>query len=312
MSSGRNGILTLAFGRPKYIEMAKALAHSLMLHDPGLERAVVTDSDDPELRTLFTTVIPYRKEYGSNVRQKMHLDLYSPFEETLFIDSDCLVLRPLDPIWAAFKDADFGATANRTTLRKGDKDEYMDVDFILGRFKLTGIPKFNGGLYYFKRRSDEVFETARMLLNDYVALRFTDFRNDGPADEALYQVAMSCHGLESTDMGKGGMWTPIMAQGPVEIDVVKGLCRFTKIIGKPPVPRLVEPDIMHFATFTDSVMYRRECLKLAKAIGASPSSNTTFAEEIGLLAPVLPLFVMKKLRGARRHAKNAIKKRTAR
>lgn len=289
--------------------MAKSLARSLMLHDPKLARAVVTDSNDPELRSLFHTVVPYRPEYGSNVRQKMHLDLYSPFEETLFIDSDCLVLRPLDHIWEVFKDADFGATANRTTLTKGDKDEYMDVDFLLNKFNLKGIPKFNGGAYYFKSRSHAVSVTARELLKDYVALRFTDFRNDGPADEPLYQVAMAIHGLESTDMGTGGMWTPIMARGPVEIDVLHGVCRFTKIIGKPPTPRLVEPDIMHFATFTDSVMYRRECLKLAKALASkSVDVKTSLGEEIGLLAPVLPLFVSRKIRGAKRHSKNAIKK----
>jgi hypothetical protein len=306
--ANNRGVLTLAFGKPLYIEMAKSLARSLILHDPKLKRAVVTDSDDPDLHQLFSVVIPYRPEYGNNVRQKMHLDLYSPFEETLFIDSDSLILRSLDSIWEAFRNVDFGATANQTTLSKGFKDEYMDVDFILSKFGLEGIPKFNGGLYYFNSRSHAVSDTARSLLKDYVSLRFTEFRNDGPADEPLYQVAMAIHGLQSTDMGKGGMWTPIKAVGKIKLDIVNGVCQFTKIIGSPPTPRLVEPEVMHFATFTDSVMYRRECLKLLKnANGHSP--ETSLAEELALRAPVLRLFVSRKLRGIRRHAINAIRRR---
>src|ERR1700722_13670189 len=48
------GILTLAFGKPKFIEMAKALAWSLNLHAPAIPRAIVTDSNDAELAQLFS------------------------------------------------------------------------------------------------------------------------------------------------------------------------------------------------------------------------------------------------------------------
>jgi hypothetical protein len=33
-------------------------------------------------------------DYGSGVVQKLYLDRYSPFDETLFIDSDCLLYGP--------------------------------------------------------------------------------------------------------------------------------------------------------------------------------------------------------------------------
>lgn len=297
------GIITLAFGKDRYIEMAKSLARSLVLHDPEIPRAVVTDSEDPELRELFTHFLPYRPEYGSNLRQKMYLDLYSPFQETLFIDSDCLVVHKLDPFWKAFAKVPFGVPGHRV-LRAGEQDEYMDVAFTMEHFSLTELPKFNGGTYYFKRSPEAkaFFETARMLLANFKELQFKDFRGDGPADEALYSVAMAIHGLSVIDMGEGGMWTPINSSGPVTLDVQDGICHFIKA-GKP-----VKPDVVHFATvWAETFVYRRECLRLQK-LAQSPCStqlkaNLNLPEVVQLRASVLRERIPRFCRGVMRRVR---------
>jgi hypothetical protein len=277
------GVLTLAFGEERFINMAKALARSLSIHDPDVPRAIVTDSEDPELRDLFTYCIPYRTEYGGNVRQKMYLDLYSPFDETLFIDSDCLVVHNLDPFWAAFREVPFGVCGNPRVLRAGEEDEYLDVDFLLQRFSLDGLPKFNGGTYYFKRspEASAVFETGRALLEDYRALRFKEFRGGGPPDEPLYSTAMAIHGLSITYMGEGGMFTPINSSGPIVLDVLRGVCHFVKE-GRP-----VKPHVIHFATvWSEIYLYRRESLRLLK-FSQSPARGISAADpsllEVGRL-----------------------------
>lgn len=289
-SAVTRGVLTLAFGSPKYIEMAKSLARSLLLHDPALPRAIVTDSTDPHLASLFTHILPLRREYGSNVRQKLFLDDYTPFDETLFIDSDCLAVRPLDDFWTAFHEVPFGVCGQRT-LHAGETDEYLDVDFILGRFHLNGLPKFNGGIYYFKRTlaATALFDTARDLMNQATQLRFTDFRGDGPADEALFSVAMALHGLTVTDMGFGGMWTPIDSSGPLQIDVPGGLCAFTKR------GRRLAPHILHAATFTGSLFYLRECAKLRQT-----PPDLTRTQELGLRATAMALWIRRKKTGLAR------------
>jgi hypothetical protein len=260
---GPRGILTIAFGDQRFIEMAKSLARSLLIHDPEIPRAVVTDSSDPKLHSLFTHIVDYRPEYGSNLRQKMHIDLYSPFDETLFVDSDCLVVHKLDPYWRTFQTAPFGLSGNYCVLRAGASEEYMDVDFLLERFSVSGLPKFNGGIYYFKRtpEANAVFKTARMLMENFRELRFKEFRGDGPNDESLYSVAMAIHGLSITSMGEGGMWTPINSKGKITIDILGGICHFMK------EGRQVKPDIIHFATVWSNIyLYRRECLRLSKFV----------------------------------------------
>jgi hypothetical protein len=253
----QRGVLTLAFGNSVFLDLAKALARSLKLHDPELPRALVTDSNDPELLGLFDIKVDHNPMYGSDVGQKLFLDLYSPFDETLFIDSDCLVVRKLDPFWRAFRDSDFGACGRRI-LRAGEKDEFMDVDRVLTHFGLSGLPKFNGGIYYFKNTpaATAIFETARSLIPRAGELGFRTFRGGGLADEALYAVAMALHKIPLVDMAPGGMWTPLNATSPLTFDVVRGVCHFLKA-GEP-----VEPEIMHFTSMTDSFVYRRECRRL--------------------------------------------------
>jgi hypothetical protein len=252
------GIITFAYGNENFVQQAKALARSLVLHDPSVPRCVVTDVADPELDALFTKSIAYRSEYGSSFRQKLHIDLYSPFYETLFIDSDSLVIRNLDSYWRAFKD-DYFAVQGVQVLAAGESDpEHLDVEFLLRYFQLAGLPKFNGGVYYFKAspQAEIFFATARDLLKRHCDLRFPDFRGDGPSDEAIYSTAMAIHGLTVTDMGIGGMWTPLHRESRVTIDVPRGICEFVKR------GRSLRPCIIHYAMLTDTLQYRSECRKL--------------------------------------------------
>src|SRR5580700_7201229 len=112
-ASHSRGIITLAYGHERFIEQARSLAHSLQLHAPRLPRTLITDSTNLEIRRQFTGVISYRPEYGSGMRQKLFLDLYSPYDQTLFIDSDCLALGNLESFWSAFAGKYFGVPGYR-------------------------------------------------------------------------------------------------------------------------------------------------------------------------------------------------------
>jgi len=288
------GILTLAVGKPKYIEMAKSLARSLILHDPNLMRGIITDSKDPELGDLFTYRINIRPEFGSGLRQKLFLDRYTPFEETLFIDSDSLAVHSLNGFWSAFESVPFGV-CGLGTLQHGDTDDSIDVPFILDHFKLSSLPKFNGGAYYFKRTAEAsaIFTTARELLDHATELRFPNRAinaangpYDGPTDEALYSVAMAIHGLSATNMGRGGMWTAIDSATELAIDIPNGICSFVKR------GRLVAPDILHVASFTESRIYLRECFRLEHLT----SGNPTRSEELQLATTAAVLWTRRKLK----------------
>ncbi len=254
-----SGVITLAYGIPKYIEMAKTLARSLRLHSPDIPRAIVTDTqDDGELIELFDDIIPLRKEYGSNLRQKLHLDKYSPYEKTVYIDSDCIVVRDINFIFELLKDRSF-SVPGENLLRQGYKDSFIDVDFVLTHFGLEALPQFNGGLLYFSKSetANLVFDTARDILNDWKKLSFSEWRSDGPNDERIFAIAMTLH-KETMFQDKGRMMcTPIGLKGHFDVDVFTGKSTFQKY------DKVVSPAVVHFAcVWGEHPVYFREVSKL--------------------------------------------------
>jgi hypothetical protein len=298
------GVITLAYGNARYVEQARSLAHSLQLHAPHLPRTLITDSKNPEIRGLFTDVIPYRPEYGSGVRQKLFLDCYSPYEQTLFIDSDCLVLGNLEAFWSAFADQYFGVPGHKY-LYKGSTHPSLDLNYVLETFQLKAIPKFNGGTYYFNRSPEatEFFETVRDILDKWRTFRICDFRRGGPNDEDVYALAMAVHHIGPTSMGSGGMWTPIGYKGPLLLDALRGTCSFEKEGMK------LSPEIIHFPwEYANSFVYARERAKLRAHVEGKETSMSSLGSSF---ATSVLWHCRRRLRGLSKLARTSVQARRA-
>ena len=257
------GILTAAFGGDTYIEMAKWLAMSIRRNAPEIPLAVLTDSKDPELRTLFTHVVEHELPSRHFLEVKMQLDKFTPFAETLFIDSDCLVINDLSTLLPQLIQQDFAIPGWRY-LSHGEVDGNIDVPFVLDHFKLDRLPKFNGGCYFFRRGpvTESVFGTARDLLARAAEIRVHALPNGDVPDEPLFALALVLNGLELTPTGDRGPWTPINSRGPIQLDLLAGQCSFWK------EGAMVYPDIIHFpAGFRDAYCYHREVWRLNQLFG---------------------------------------------
>ena len=233
----------------------------------------MTDSCDEELRSIFTNVIPLCPDFGSGVRQKLHLDHYSSYEETLFIDSDCLVLGNLNAFWECFAGQYFGVFGYRY-LRKGSVDPYVDVDYVLDHLGVSALPKFNGGTYYFTRTPEAAafFERARKVMNDWRELRLAPFRRDGPNDEAVYSVAMAMHNVSPTYMGSGGMWTPCGYRGKLRLNAIEGTCSFEK------EGEIRAPEVIHFpGEYMYCFPYVRERARVRRQVLGSNAGTASLA-----------------------------------
>ncbi len=257
------GILTMAFGKKIYVEQAKTLAHSLIFNMPELPRAIVTDSDDPILRVLFHHIIPFQPNFGSNVSQKLYIDVYSPFEETLFIDADCIVTRPLDEFMSLLKNFYFTVPGKRKLIIS-DTDPYIeDIPRFFKEFGIKSLPKFNGGIYWFRNctEASNFFNLARNLLKDYRNLGFRDFHNTiGPNDEAIFATCMVLKNINMLEDEGRLMRTPVGMRGKLFIDSFGKGCKFNKNGIN------VYPAICHFsAQWSKTFEYNREAFKLALA-----------------------------------------------
>lgn len=235
------GFITMAYGPDRYMRQAETLARSLRLHMPGIPLALVTDRTDPG--DLFDVVVPMLPFSNAGTLHKISLYDYSPFEETLFIDSDCVVVRPFHEQLSAISRHDFAPVVNKC-LKAGEQDLWLeDVGKALQAVGGTCFPKFNGGVYFF-RKGDEaasIFRGAHDILSRAAELGVKDFDRAGPGDETLIGLAMAQHGgLKLYDDHGTLMRTPLNTTGPVEVSVLTGECSFVK------QGRRVSPAIVHF------------------------------------------------------------------
>ncbi len=281
--NARRGIITIAHGKPRYLNMAKHLGWSLQHHAPELPRVVVSDADPAFFGDSFDQVIPHLPEYGRNVEQKLHLDLYSPFEETLFIDADSLVCKPLEWIFDSYQDLSFTSPGYEFILPGQSDDQWRaDFDKIFTHFEISQLPKFNGGVYFFRKdaTAEKVFKTARELWEQHDVFGIEEFRGAGPPDELLFSISMELHKTPTRPDDGLIMRTLFGLEGSLTLDTLNGGSHFVKS------GNTVEPAVVHFASFgAYHPVYVRECHQLTYAHNPSASVRARH-----LLRPIFASF----------------------
>jgi hypothetical protein len=235
------GFITMAYGPDRFIRQAETLARALRRHMPGMPLALVTDRTDPG--DLFDVVVPMLPFSNAGTLHKISMYEYSPFEETLFVDSDCIVVRPFHEQLAAISRYEFAPIVNKC-LKAGEQDLWLeDVGKALEGVNGTCFPKFNGGVYFFRKGDEaaQIFRGAHEILSRASELGVKNFDQAGPGDETLIGLAMAQRGdMKLFDDGGGLMRTPLNTQGPIEVSVLTGECSMVK------EGRQLSPAIVHY------------------------------------------------------------------
>jgi len=291
------GMLCVGFGATKYVEMALSLGRSFKMHNPHLPTAVVTDSTDPAAGRVFDHKIPYVAGWGMAMHQKLHVDYYTPFQQTLYIDADCLVNRRVDDLFEALGGRPFGIGG----WDFAEGTWYVDVQALCRRLGVSSIPKFNGGLFVFdKEGARTFFAAARYLIDAEQELPFDTTHGGERSDELPISVAMVQHGWRAvTDGGyERAMWTTLDAGYQVaRLDVLRGVCKVRR--DGPEVPE--GPAVSHFLAYAHAgQMYKREVMKLRLADrgwpapvlswGMGPLSDAWYAARTGMKSLLRPAF----------------------
>lgn len=234
------GFLTMAVGAEKYMKQAVNLAISLKIHMPSSVIAVITDHSivDP----IFDIVVKYDGSGIIGVVNKIDIYEFSPFDETVFIDADCLVSRPFLNEIGDIRKYDVSPIVE-TYLGRGGVEQWLpNFDLVLDELKLPCFPKYNGGLYFFRKSqvAEKVFKEARSILEMAERLHIKNFDRAGPNDETLLGLALAGHApLPLYDDHGTLMRTPVGLTGNLYFEFFNG-CHFIKS-GKE-----VRPAILHF------------------------------------------------------------------
>jgi len=199
------GYITLALGASKYYEMAINLAVSVKVFDSRRPISLIHDGSVDVARLIphFDQLILIEPLEGFvGCANKLRLFPYSPYVETMFIDSDCLLVKPdMDRHWLRFSEDDFSIAGLRRT--SGIYGNYgIDIAEACSRLGIPFLATGNSGVMYFRRteRAKAVFDRATDYFLGDNALKVAHGTVSGQvADEPAFGAAMGAFGISPVD-----------------------------------------------------------------------------------------------------------------
>jgi hypothetical protein len=249
----KDGIITIAIGK-KYISQAKYLAFSAILNAPHLPRAVVTDKPET-LVNYYDVVIPYNPEYGDPFATKTRLHLYTPFEKTLYMDADSLVINNIGFYWEYLEDNSF--VYNGSLITEGEW--YFNIKETIEQIDVKWLPLFNSGMFLFKK--DAITEQVFNIAYDYLihqnerGMSIDFFRGKMLPDEPFLAIALAKNNIKPIE-DYGRFSRTLINAEKIRIDVIKRFSFFYKD------NKFVFPLVVHFCGNFGNLFFLREKVKL--------------------------------------------------
>lgn len=250
MTMNEKGLITIAIGK-KYAVQAKYLALSAMLNSPQTIRAVITDNPTA-LENFFDIIVPYDPALGNPFAAKTRLNLYTPFEKTLFLDADSLVIHSLDSYWESLDKRHFAYAGDSITSGVW----YVDVEETMARFGLTWLPKFNSGAFLFDKSEEasRIFDMAFALMREGLGVDF--FRAKLLPDEPFLAISLAQNNTPPFD-DHGRFSRTLIDAKEIRLNTVKRTAFFIKR-NKPVFPLAV-----HLCGRFGAVLFFRERIRLS-------------------------------------------------
>lgn len=163
-SEPTRGYLTMAAGSPRFLEMAVDMALSLREHTT-LPVALAADEPIAEIvsqtyPTVFDHVGIVPQEFRDGRGLKYGVAEATPFDQTAFIDADCIVLGSLEHVWDALEGHDMAFLGELLTEDDDENHHGFSTRRLMRRFGLRHYLKTNSGFFCFRR------EPAREILRE--------------------------------------------------------------------------------------------------------------------------------------------------
>ena len=155
MRPGGRGYLTMAVGRPRFLEMAVDMTLSLRAHTTypialAADEALAGRARE-RYADVFDEVTLVSPRFLDGRGRKYGTAESSPYEETTYVDADCFVLGGLDHLWASLEHSDLAMVGSQLTADKDENHHGFSTRWLMGQFALERYMKTNSGLFCFRR-----------------------------------------------------------------------------------------------------------------------------------------------------------------
>ena len=166
------GIVVLAQNNANddYVEQACVLAMSLQVHNNTNISIVTNDAVPLEYQHLFDQIIPIpftdsAADSDWKIENRWKLYHASPYEETIVMDTDMLVLQNIDTWWDFLNNYELFFTSNVLNYR----GEPADTSYYRRTFADNNLPNLFSGLHYFKKCefAQEFYAWLELVVNNW-------------------------------------------------------------------------------------------------------------------------------------------------
>ena len=195
MTTATRGYLTMAARQRRFLEMAIDMALSLRGHT---QLPIALAADEPlamlaqtRYAGVFDVVTLVPKRFREGRALKYGSAEASPFEETVFVDADCLVLGPMDDLFDVLTSHDMAMTGEHLTLADDRIHHGFSTSSLIRRFGLETYLKTNSGLFCFRRSAAiAIMEDCRACYVDEVVrrLRWSTLLGKWLGDELAFGI----------------------------------------------------------------------------------------------------------------------------
>ena len=205
MTNSSQGYIIQAFGDIHYKELALACACSIRLNDPERKICLLADNLEdlpPYFQQVFSDIHAFSpsQPYDGSFSRKFILDKESPYDRTIHVDADCLLVKKgINVFWERFT----GLPACFPSQKKVTGTHWngaISVDSLIAKGLVDSIYLLNGGVFYFessKSEANHFFETVRSFYLSFLEDPGTGLsyyaRPGQVSDEPIFGAAISKH-----------------------------------------------------------------------------------------------------------------------
>lgn len=201
------GFVTIASGNEKYYRLAVRLLRSYRKHaSDETPFAIICDRENEYTRE-FDDVVLMDSASGSYM-DKLMLYRYAPYDETIFIDADSLILADPGGIWKDFSDADDVSCYGCVYPLDSDRAWFTHEGCGKYRDSVRFLIDLHGGIYYLRKgeRCESIFQKAIELAGEYSLYGFKNFEK--PADEPVLAMSLAIHQSQPCDKPMRVLFVP--------------------------------------------------------------------------------------------------------
>lgn len=266
------GYLTLATGDRQYFDAAANVALSVRLNDEKRPISLLCDDAaklTAEEKKLFDRIIvALPGTLGVGCAGKLDVPDFLPYPETVFLDSDCLILKKdMDRHWEKLSGQCFNVAGS---LQDSGAWYTFDIADVCQKLGLPYMVYMNSGVMYF-RKGDELdafLTVVRDLRDNALDVLFVQHRdmNAQMADEPVWSAAMARQNMQpahyqpeegllmvTTYMSRRFKYDPLANVSKQEKS--KGYWLFGRFISKGWIEH--STSVAHFIRFKPRSIYRQ-------------------------------------------------------